>query len=127
MERIKILLVDDEEDFVSTLAERLELRNLTALVATDGDTALRMIDAENPRLMVLDVMMPGMGGLEVLQRTKKSHPEIQVILLTGRGSAEEGIKGTHLGAFDYLVKPIKIEALIQKINEALQGVKRESE
>ena len=125
MEKIKVLLVDDEEEFVTTLAERLQLRNIIPLVATDGNEALRIIDTERPPVVVMDVMMPVMGGLDVLQQIKSRYPKIQVILLTGRGSAQDGIKGMRLGAFDYLMKPVKIEGLIRKMNEAVQSSKQD--
>jgi len=127
MEKLKVLLVDDEEEFVSTLSERLQLRNITTLVATDGEEALQIIDTDKPPVVVLDVLMPGMGGLDVLRQIKKSYPHIQVIILTGRGSTKEGIKGMRLGAFDYLMKPVKIEMLMQKMNEAFQAAKQEKD
>ncbi|MBW1765953.1 MAG: response regulator [Deltaproteobacteria bacterium] len=125
MEKVKVLLVDDEEEFVSTLAERLRLRKITTLVATDGDEALQIINTQRPPIVVLDVMMPGMGGLDVLHQIKRNYPHIQVILLTGRGSTKDGIKGMRLGAFDYLMKPVNIEKLIDKMNEAFQVSKQE--
>ncbi len=125
MEKIKVLLVDDEEEFVTTLAERLQLRNIIPLVATDGNEALRIIDTERPPVVVMDVMMPVLGGLDVLQQIKSRYPKIQVILLTGQGSAQDGIKGMRLGAFDYLMKPVKIEGLIRKMNEAVQSSRQD--
>lgn len=127
MKELKILLVDDEEEFVSTLAERLQFRNIPTLMATTGDDALRLAESERPSVVVLDVMMPGMGGLEVLQRLKKRYPDIQIILLTGRSSTKDGIQGMRLGAFDYLMKPIKIEELIDKMNEALAASEQGSQ
>ncbi|MFC1815558.1 response regulator [Thermodesulfobacteriota bacterium] len=124
MEKIKVLLVDDEEDFVITLKERLELRNIMTFVATDGSEALRIVDTERPPVVVMDVMMPVMGGLDVLKQIKRNYPKIQVILLTGKGSTQDGIKGMRLGAFDYLMKPIHIGGLIQKMNEAFQSSKQ---
>ena len=121
MENLKILLVDDEEEFVTTLAERLELRGLQARVALNGEAALQMIEAETPQIVILDVMMPGLGGFEVLRRIKAQHPQIPVILLTGRGSEKEGVKGMELGAFDYLMKPLNIEELIKKMQEAIKS------
>ena len=123
MNKIKVLLVDDEQEFVSTLAERLEFRDIETLVAMNGDQALRMIEEHKPPLVVLDVLMPGIGGLDVLKRIKRKHPEIQVILLTGHGSTKDGIKGMHQGAFDYLMKPVNIEELISRMNEALETSK----
>jgi DNA-binding response OmpR family regulator len=120
MEGWKVLLVDDEVEFVSTLAERLALRGIPARTAFDGNEALRLIDEEAVQVVVLDLMMPGMGGKEVLQRIKKNHPHIQVILLTGHGSTRDGIDGMVLGAFDYLMKPLNIEELVEKIGRAMQ-------
>jgi len=125
MDKFKVLLVDDEEEFVTTLAERLQLREIETVIATDGDDALRAISTERLPVVVLDVMMPGIGGLDVLQQIKRSYPQIQVILLTGRGSTNDGIKGMRLGAFDYMMKPVKIEELIKKMNEAFLVSKQE--
>ncbi len=121
MQNLKVLLVDDEEEFVTTLAERLELREIQAQAVTDGEIALQMIETDPPRVVILDVMMPGLGGLEVLKRIKAQNPQIHVILLTGRGSTKEGIEGMQLGAFDYLMKPIDIEELIKKMQEAIKS------
>jgi len=121
MKNLKILLVDDEEEFVTTLAERLELRGLQARAALNGEAALQMIEADTPEIVILDVMMPGIGGFEVLRRIKAQHPQLPVILLTGRGSTKEGIKGMQQGAFDYLMKPLNIEELIKKIQEAIES------
>ena len=121
MKNLKILLVDDEEEFVTTLAERLELRGLQARAALNGEAALKMIEADTPQIVILDVMMPGIGGFEVLRRIKAQHPQLPVILLTGRGSEKEGVKGMQLGAFDYLMKQINIEELIKKMQEAIES------
>jgi DNA-binding response OmpR family regulator len=121
MKNLKVLLVDDEEEFVTTLAERLELRGLQAQAALNGEAALQMIEADTPEIVILDVMMPGIGGFEVLRRIKAQHPQLPVILLTGRGSEKEGVKGMQLGAFDYLMKPLNIEELIKKMQEAIKS------
>jgi DNA-binding response OmpR family regulator len=121
MQNLRILLVDDEEEFVTTLAERLELRGLQARVALNGEAALQMIEADIPQIVILDIMMPGIGGFEVLRRIKAQHPQLPVILLTGRGSTKEGVKGMQLGAFDYLMKPLNIEELIKKMQEAIES------
>ena len=120
MEGWKVLLVDDEKEFVSTLAERLRLRGIQADETGSGEEALRLIAQAAPQVVVLDVMMPGMGGLEVLQRVKSTYPNIEVILLTGIGSTKEGMEGMRLGAFDYLMKPLQIEELIEKIKAAIE-------
>ncbi len=116
----KLLLVDDEVEFVSTLAERLSMRGIEARTANNGDEALRLVMEDPPHVVILDLMMPGMSGLEVLQRIKSISPAIQVILLTGIGSATDGTKGISMGAFDYLVKPLQIEELMLRIGEALK-------
>lgn len=115
----KLLLVDDERAFITTLAERLELRGIPARVAHDGPQALEEIDKDVPDVVVLDVIMPGMKGLEVLRRVKAGRPAVQVILLTGQGSTRDGIEGMRLGAFDYMIKPLDIDVLIEKIGEAM--------
>lgn len=115
---LKVLLVDDEEDYVSTMAERMEMREVGSSVALDGEAALTMVEEDLPDVMVLDLKMPGMGGLEVLERMKKTHPEIPVIILTGHGSAREEEEARRLGAFDYLEKPIDINDLLDAITRA---------
>ncbi len=115
----KVLLVDDEEEFAVTLAERLRLRGIMTSIAGDGEEALRQVAEDPPQLVVLDMMMPGLGGLAVLQHLKRDHPNLPVIMLTGRGSTKDGIEGMHLGAFDYLMKPVKIEELVDKMRQAL--------
>ena len=119
MNTIKVLLVDDEEDFVATLAERLELRGIDTRIATNGQSAIETIEVSPPDLVVLDVMMPGLGGIDVLQQIKTKHPQLPVILLTGHGSKTQGEEGIRKGAFDFLIKPLNIEELIQKIHDAM--------
>ena len=121
MEAWKALLVDDEEEFVSTLAERLRMRGIQAVSVTDGQEALARIEADPPDVVVLDVMMPGLGGLNVLQQVKAIRPDLKVILLTGRGSTKEGIDGMRMGAYDYLMKPVQIEELIERMKAAIQA------
>jgi len=122
MNEWKVLLVDDEKEFVTTLSERLHLRGVQSRTAFDGQEALRLIEEDPPQVVVLDMMMPGMGGLEVLQRIRQRHPDIPVILLTGHSSTQDGMKGMRLGAFDYLVKPLNIGELIEKIRKAMESV-----
>lgn len=120
MNTLRVLLVDDEEEFISTLAERLEIRNIDAQIATDGETALEILQTATFGVIVLDILMPGLGGLEVLQRIKAKGITTPVILLTGHGSTKEGMEGMRSGAFDYLMKPIDIDALILKMKEAVK-------
>ena len=121
MKTWKVLLVDDEEEFVTTLAERLKLRGIDASIATNGKEALTRIDADRPHVVVLDVLMPGLGGLAVLDQIRTTDPQIKVILLTGRGSVQEDDQRVPPGAFDYLIKPVNIDDLIEKMREALNA------
>ena len=116
-----ILLVDDEVEFISTLAERLEIRGIAARVVHDGESALKAVAEDEPQAMVLDVMMPGMKGLDVLQRVREEHPAVQVILLTGQGKTRDGIEGMRYGAFAYLMKPLDLEELIHTLDEAIKA------
>ena len=122
----KVLLVDDEEEFVTTLAERLKLRSIETSIATNGGEALRRIEEDRPDVVVLDVLMPGLGGLDVLDQIRKTDPQIRVILLTGRGSAHEEDPKIPAGASDYLIKPVNIDELIQKMREALNASEPET-
>jgi DNA-binding NtrC family response regulator len=103
------------------LAERLELRGFQVLVAMDGETALGLIENDFPQVVVLDLKMPGIGGLEVLKRIKAQKLQIPVIILTGHGSMMEGKEAMDLGAFEHLIKPIDITVLIDKIKQAAQA------
>ena len=114
----RVLLVDDEEEFVSALSERLTLRGIEVDSALNGEEALARLQEKDFEVVILDVMMPGLGGLEVLRQIKLIHPNTQVILLTGHGSTREGIEGMRLGAFDYLIKPVDIEEMLAKMKEA---------
>ncbi len=115
---LKVLLVDDEEDYVRTMAERMEMRDLGSDVALTGEQALEMLEGELPDVMVLDLRMPGMGGMEVLRRVKEAHPQLEVIVLTGFGSDEDEAEARRLGAFDYLRKPVDLSDLVNTIRRA---------
>ena len=125
MERFAILLVDDKEEFVSALSNRLLLHGMEVHTATKGEDALAMLQEKATDVVVLDVVMPGMGGLETLRRIKETYPHIQVILLTGHASTKEGIEGMRLGAFDYLMKPVDIEELIAKMKASIKAIAKE--
>ena len=122
---VKVLVVDDEEEFAVTLSERLELRGFRVKTAPDGETALEMLRAWVPDVMVLDLRLPGLDGFEVLGRVSTYEPALPVILLTGQGSTREGMEGMRRGAFDFLLKPLNIEVLIDKIQEAAGKRRRE--
>jgi len=115
---LKVLLVDDEEDYVRTMAERMEMRDVGSDVALNGEQALAMLEGDLPDVIVLDLKMPGMGGLEVLKKVKTIHPRIQVIILTGHGSDAEEVEARRLGAFDYLTKPVDINDLMERVRDA---------
>lgn len=117
-EKIRILLVDDEEEFVKTLSERIQMRDLGTDIALDGEKALQIVDDEVPDVMVLDLKMPGIDGMEVLRRVKRAYPQVQVIILTGHGSEKHEKEARRLGAFEYLQKPVEIDHLIKKIKSA---------
>ncbi len=119
MDRLRVLLVDDEEEFVSTLIERLTLRGIEADGVITGADALKRAQDRDFDVVVLDVKMPGMDGLEVMRKIRTMRPRVQVILLTGRGSEKESEIGLEEGAFSYLIKPIDIEDLIRTMKEAV--------
>lgn len=120
MEKIKVLIVDDEVEFASTLAERMELRGFVAMVTNCGEEALSSVQSNPPDVVLLDLKMPDIGGLEVLDGIKDTDPTIEVIMLTGHGCTVSGIEGMEHGAFDYLVKPVEISMLLQKIQLAYE-------
>ena len=122
MAEYRVLLVDDEEEFVSALSERLELRGIEVESALNGEDALAIMVEKTFEVVIVDVMMPGLGGLEVLKQIKSAYPNTQVILLTGHGATKEGIEGMRLGAFDYLIKPVDIEEMLEKMKEAARTV-----
>ena len=122
MKNIKVLLVDDEKDFVNSLSERIQMRELDSKIAYDGEQALELVTDEIPDVVVLDLRMPGIDGLEVLERLKKNYPNVQVIILTGHGSDEDEKVSKRLGAYDYLQKPVSIDKLIRSIKSAYQSL-----
>jgi DNA-binding response OmpR family regulator len=118
MKEFKVLMVDDEEDFVTTLAERMKMRDLDSDVALDGEQALRIVEDEVPDVMVLDLKMPGIDGMEVLRRVRLAYPQVQVVILTGHGSEKDEAEARRLGAFAYLQKPVDIEKLVRTLKDA---------
>ncbi len=118
MNQFKVLLVDDEEEFVKTLGERLEMRGIEPTTAFTGEAALKRIAEEQPDIMVLDIKMPGIDGMEVLRRVRKAYPRIEVIMLTAHGSDKDKAEAERLGAFAYLRKPVDLELLTNTMRAA---------
>ena len=114
----KVLLVDDEVDFVEALSERLEARGLRVTVAVSGTEALERAREQRFDAVVMDLAMPGLDGIEALKVLREEHPEVQVVLLTGQGSVKKGVEAMKLGAMDFLEKPVDIDVLMEKISEA---------
>jgi signal transduction histidine kinase len=123
----RLLLVDDEEGFRDSLARRLELRGLHPVQAADGESCLQALDNEPVDVIVLDVKMPDMSGLDILPRVREDHPDTEVILLTGFANTADGVAGIKAGAFDYLAKPIEIDHLVGKIQQAMDKIRRQRE
>lgn len=119
----KLLLVDDEREFVQTLSERLLIRDMGSAVAYDGESALDMIHEDEPEVMILDLKMPGIDGIEVLRRVKQKRPEIEIIILTGHGSEDDRRICMELGAFAYLQKPVDIDLLSDTLKKAKEKMK----
>ena len=120
MDTIKVLLVDDETEFSETLIKRMKKRNVDITGVRSGEEALQTLDQGPIDVVILDVRMPGMDGIETLRVLKKRHPLIEVIMLTGHASVEVAVQGMEFGAFDYLMKPMQIDDLLYKIQDAHQ-------
>lgn len=118
----RVLLVDDEREFVQTLSERLLLRDMGSTIAYDGESALQMASEDEPDVMILDLKMPGIDGIEVLRRIKSTQPEIEVIILTGHGSEADRETCMQLGAFAYLHKPVDIDVLSETMKKANEKI-----
>jgi len=115
-----ILLVDDEADFVEMLSLRLKESGETVLTAHSGSQCLEILEKSQIDVIILDVKMPGMDGIETLQEVKKRHPLIEVIMLTGHGTIDTAVQGMKLGAFDFLMKPADFDVFTAKVNQARQ-------
>ncbi len=118
--KIRVLIVDDEEMFADSLSERLTIRGFDVTTSPGGEDALEKVKALNYDVVVLDVAMPGMGGIDTLREIKKIKPLTEVIMLTGRATVESAIEGMKLGAQDFLMKPLETEELVAKINKAYE-------
>jgi DNA-binding NtrC family response regulator len=120
MANLKVLLVDDEQEFLEPMATRFARRQIHCLTAQSGEQALQLLRSEPLDCAVVDVRMPVMDGLELLGRMRKEFPNVPVILLTGHASVELGIQGMELGAFEYLMKPVDLDELLDTIRRAAQ-------
>ena len=120
MENLRVLVVDDEADFLETIVKRLQRRKIDACGVDGGKKALEIVENERFDVVVLDILMPGMDGIETLKLLKKKNPFIEVIILTGHGSVESGLQGMQFGAFDYIMKPAELDELLEKIQQAYE-------
>ncbi|MDY0390527.1 MAG: response regulator [Desulfobulbus oligotrophicus] len=118
METMRVFIVDDEDDFRETIVKRLNARKIRAEGASSGIRALEVLKEKDFDVIVLDVKMPDMDGIETLRHIKKMKPDIEVIMLTGHASVEFGLKGMQLGAFDYVMKPAPLNELLDTIGQA---------
>ena len=118
MDPIPVLIVDDEGQFVDAVVERLRLRGFAAEGVTSGHDAMELLNKKPFDVVLLDMRMPGLSGLEVLSKAREKWPGMQVVLLTGHGSPEDVQEGMRLGAFEYMMKPVNIDALIGTIRAA---------
>ena len=118
LEEVSVLLVDDEVDFVSTLTKRMDKRGLKTSSVNSGEDALEFLGQHLMDVVILDVKMPGIGGIQTLREIKKRYPLTEVIMLTGHANVEVAIQGMEVGAFDYLMKPMAIDDLVYKIQDA---------
>lgn len=120
MQKFKVLIVDDEVDFVETIVKRLRDKGYTAEGVHRGKDAIELLNEEDFDVCVLDVRMPGMDGIETLREIKKKRPALEVIMLTGHGSVESGIQGLQLGAYNYVMKPVPFGDLLQLMSQAYE-------
>jgi DNA-binding NtrC family response regulator len=120
MEDFRVLVVDDEADFLETIVRRLQRRNIDTAGVDSGEKALEFLEQHDVDVVILDVRMKGMDGIETLKVLKKRWPRVEVVMLTGHGSLESGIEGMQLGAYDYIMKPAKFDELMLKIQQAYE-------
>ena len=124
MEVLKIMLVDDEERFLLTTKKLLSKKGYEVFTASSGAEALDNLKKQNIHVVILDVKMPGMDGMETLKEIKKHFPLVEVIMLTGHATVESAVDGLQAGATDYLMKPANIEELVEKSEEAFEKRKK---
>ncbi len=116
--KANVLVVDDEEQFLDVFSKRLEGRGLKVDKATTGEEALKRVKDKDFDTIILDMMMPGISGLDTLKRLKEENPDAQIIILTGHATVEKGVEAIKAGAVDFLEKPVDINKLLEKIGDA---------
>ena len=119
--KIKLLIVDDEEDFLKSIAERIGMRDFDVTTATEGKLAIKVAKKGKFDVAILDMKMPGMDGMELLQILKKKHKFLEVIILTGYGAIDSAVEATKLGAYSYLEKPYDFEKLLEVLKKAYEA------
>jgi len=128
MQHAKVLLVDDEKPYINTMLKRLSKRGLKVISAYDGLEALETLEKDRTvDVVILDIKMPRMDGMEALRHIKSKHPLVEVIMLTGHATVETGIEGMKMGACDYLMKPCDTEELVAKVQEAVARKRTQEE
>lgn len=120
MERPRVLMVDDEVDYLEAMVKVLRKRGINVVGAESGEKAMELLEKESMDVTLLDNKMPGMSGMEALKQMKRKWPLMEVIMLTALGSVESGIEGMQMGAFDYVMKPADIDDLVDKIRQAYE-------
>lgn len=120
MKKFRVLVVDDEAEFLDMTVKRLQKRGLECEGVPSGEDAVARIQAKSFDVVLLDVKMPGMDGIETLREIKRLKPLVEVVMLTGHASVQSGIEGMRLGAFDYLMKPMELDALVDKLSDAFE-------
>ncbi len=121
MDSFKVLFVDDEAEFLETLLKRMKKRELDVSGVKSGEEALAWLEKNPVDVVALDVRMPGMDGIQTLREIKGRHPLVEVVLLTGHASVEVALQGMEIGAFDYLMKPVDIDELLYKLQDAYKS------
>lgn len=124
---LRVLVVDDEKDFLEMTVKRMQKKGILCEGAMSGNEAVDKINNENFDVVLLDVKMPGMDGVETLREIKRIKPLVEVIMLTGHASVESGIEGMKLGAFDYLMKPMELDKILETIQDAFKKKRLQEE
>ncbi|ACS79919.1 response regulator [Maridesulfovibrio salexigens] len=127
MRNTRIMLVDDEERLLCTTKKLFEKLGFEVLTCTSGKEALELLEQTDVHVVFLDIKMPGMDGIETLQRIKKKFPFVEVVILTGHASMEAAVEGLKLGAFDFLIKPVSMKELLENVEEASAKIHRQKQ